>query len=406
MAIQTNHSYFFAYDFEDGTDVDNYTKLCVTIPYSQTKPTLAQCNIKIGRYQIYDELHGHVVDDAEFDEDGSSLKEVHLGCFFKKINEEYSEDVELYFYDAYQDYVFRIYWESTDYHYTFNCTFSWISEPINDVSCDDFILEISQATFTPDGYTITLPTNLQVGALTTIRYQADATHKFVLDNSTLSTLNIMDFQESEFSVIGYGNNERKVIFTLSPNGKTLDISFYIHLNGSIEYEDILVKSINAICVNLVASFKIKTYQNSSEPNKINKTKTLISEIDGTLRDACSLINPTIILELNGVPTFNYVYIESFRRYYFVTEITSVRKNLWSITLKVDVLESYKSLIYDLNAYVERNEFQFNNKIEDEDRVIQKGADYEVIDITKKINNEYPFKSVWNHPTIILGYIKG
>ena len=73
--------------------------------------------------------------------------------------------------------------------------------------------------------------------------------------------------------------------------------------------------------------QIKFYYNSSEKNKINKSISRELTMDGNLRDECSVINPTILVEHSNLSNYNYVYIPEFKRYYFITEMTIVRNNL-------------------------------------------------------------------------------
>lgn len=114
-------------------------------------------------------------------------------------------------------------------------------------------------------------------------------------------------------------------------------------------------------------FEINLYQNKAEINRIDKTDYLVSvgSISGYLREESSLIEPKLIIEYEEIPNFNYVYIAKFKRYYFVQEITSVRTRLFRITLKCDVLMSYKEKILNLNCYIARNEYEYNLDIQDE-----------------------------------------
>ena len=111
--------------------------------------------------------------------------------------------------------------------------------------------------------------------------------------------------------------------------------------------------------------QIKFYYNSSEKNKIGKSLSKELTMNGNLRDECSVISPTILVEHSNLSDYNYVYIPEFKRYYFITEMTIVRNNLWRISLKVDVLESFKSDILNLSCIVDKQQNQsYNNYIDD------------------------------------------
>ena len=114
------------------------------------------------------------------------------------------------------------------------------------------------------------------------------------------------------------------------------------------------------------AFSVTLYKNTAENNRVNKFDylTQVGEIDGYLREETSIINPVVIIEYENVVDFNYVYISTFNRYYFVTEIKSVRTNLWRISLKCDVLMTYRDTILNYECFVARNETDYNEKIED------------------------------------------
>lgn len=63
--------------------------------------------------------------------------------------------------------------------------------------------------------------------------------------------------------------------------------------------------------------------------------------------------------------FNYVYIPSFKRYYFVREMTSLKNDLWSVALHVDVLMSFRSQLKNVRAITKRQEYLCNNDLIDD-----------------------------------------
>ena len=81
---------------------------------------------------------------------------------------------------------------------------------------------------------------------------------------------------------------------------------------------------------------------ADETNKLNKTINNVTNINGTLRQETSVINPSVLIEAQNLSGFNYMYINEFGRYYFITDIVSVKNGLWRVTGKVDVLMSFKS----------------------------------------------------------------
>lgn len=95
--------------------------------------------------------------------------------------------------------------------------------------------------------------------------------------------------------------------------------------------------------------------NSSERNEINKTLSTGETFSGTLRRETSVSDPAIMLEYNGnLSGYNYCYIPDFSRYYYITDITSVRTNLWTFKCHVDVLMSFKSSILSSVAILDES----------------------------------------------------
>lgn len=94
-------------------------------------------------------------------------------------------------------------------------------------------------------------------------------------------------------------------------------------------------------------FNVILYTTSSEPNRINKSLNNQTIFEGSLREQSSVINPTITIQAENLSAFNYMYIAEFDRYYFITDITSIRNGLWRISAKVDVLMSFSDQIQNV-----------------------------------------------------------
>src|SRR5574344_93009 len=70
-----------------------------------------------------------------------------------------------------------------------------------------------------------------------------------------------------------------------------------------------------------------------------------------LKDNCSVTSPVLELKIDGYPAYNYAYIPDFARYYYVNDWVYYR-GVWSCTLTVDVLTSWRSNILGTTAFVE------------------------------------------------------
>lgn len=118
--------------------------------------------------------------------------------------------------------------------------------------------------------------------------------------------------------------------------------------------------------NMADSFEIELYTVKSAKNKLSKSLGKGKEMSGTLRKESSVMNPSIIIHSNDamndkIGQYNYVYIKKFNRYYFITNIQSVRTYIWRIDLHCDVLMSYKEQIKDLDVIVIKQEDDENKK---------------------------------------------
>lgn len=98
---------------------------------------------------------------------------------------------------------------------------------------------------------------------------------------------------------------------------------------------------------------ITLYKNNSPNYFINKVLAGASTFSGTLREESSVIDPVIMIEAANLSQYNYLYISSFGRFYYINNIESVRNNLWRLTCHVDVLNTYRSEILAHQAIVSK-----------------------------------------------------
>ena len=112
------------------------------------------------------------------------------------------------------------------------------------------------------------------------------------------------------------------------------------------------------------SFSINLYNNNSEKNKIGKSLTSYGTLTGTLRNECSLTSPEVLVQSATPILCNYAYIANFGRYYFITDVVSVRNNMYIIRLRCNVLETYKKQISKNTAVIERSQYYWNLYMQD------------------------------------------
>lgn len=92
-----------------------------------------------------------------------------------------------------------------------------------------------------------------------------------------------------------------------------------------------------------------TYYSFSKRHRSTLQPTSGTDIDVYLKDGCSLTKPVFLLNLSGVPSFNYMKFEG--RFYFVTDVRSVAQDLWEIEGEEDYLASWKTDIGTTSAMI-------------------------------------------------------
>lgn len=96
--------------------------------------------------------------------------------------------------------------------------------------------------------------------------------------------------------------------------------------------------------------EIKFFNTSSESNRIGKTLENETTLTGNFKTEIDIQDPVIQVTTNLL-NFNYCYIPDLNRYYFIKKIEITRTNLYTIYLHIDVLETYKDEIKQLNVIV-------------------------------------------------------
>lgn len=86
---------------------------------------------------------------------------------------------------------------------------------------------------------------------------------------------------------------------------------------------------------------LSLFVNNSEKNKLDKSLSSELKFNGKLREESSVVNPSIMIQATNPSSYNYAYIPEFNRYYFITDMVSIRTGIWEISMHVDVLMSFK-----------------------------------------------------------------
>ena len=95
------------------------------------------------------------------------------------------------------------------------------------------------------------------------------------------------------------------------------------------------------------SLKLTLWKFSKRENSTAIPSAPGTELDILLKDRTQILSPVFLLELSSYPDYNYALFEG--RYYFITQIESLREDLWSLSCRVDVLGTYKASIQATTA---------------------------------------------------------
>lgn len=96
---------------------------------------------------------------------------------------------------------------------------------------------------------------------------------------------------------------------------------------------------------------MKMYDTKSSNNVINKVLKNEHEFDIKFKDKTDIVNPVVILSSKTLILSNYAYIPDFNRYYFVDKIELFPNSIYHVTLRCDVLESFKAEILASSGFI-------------------------------------------------------
>ena len=116
---------------------------------------------------------------------------------------------------------------------------------------------------------------------------------------------------------------------------------------------------------------VEIYKNLSENSVIGKIKTLVYSTECDIKGESSIINPVLILKYNEkIFESNYIYIPTWKRYYFIDDVRVLTGGRVEVSLSVDVLESFKDSILELNVILSDTEHTgLNNYLPSESFVV-------------------------------------
>lgn len=123
------------------------------------------------------------------------------------------------------------------------------------------------------------------------------------------------------------------------------------------------------------------YYNQSQENKLNKVLTSKGTRTILFLNGVDFLRPIITVKTLPADT-NYCYIESLGRYYFIEDIRNLKNELFELSLKCDVLETYRQDIVETQAIITESSNEVN--VHNVGYVAEKDME------TTSINLENPF----------------
>lgn len=141
---------------------------------------------------------------------------------------------------------------------------------------------------------------------------------------------------------------------------------------------------------------VKLYKCYDSKNKLNKTLTGELSLTGNFKNNFSLSNLELVLSFNNPELFdyNYAYIELLHRYYFIDDCLVLSNNRIELSLKIDVLMTYKNDIENMIVKLDKSSVIFDD------------SDCKVSD-SKKLVNHYELQNVFSEkPCIYMTCVNG
>lgn len=125
--------------------------------------------------------------------------------------------------------------------------------------------------------------------------------------------------------------------------------------------------------------KIILYTCTCDKRVVDKTTSLIlyKNLNGSFRSDMDITSPTFNIECNELPHANYCFIQDLNRYYFIDDVRIIRKNVFEIKCKVDVLMTYSKYIINSTQYVSRQENEYNELLNDNMVTFEDTYDYNI-----------------------------
>ena len=120
------------------------------------------------------------------------------------------------------------------------------------------------------------------------------------------------------------------------------------------------------------------FGNVAKKNNSTYIGVLTASLSCILKESCSILSPSLFVEIGNPSAYNYCYIPDFNRFYYVNNWTYERGR-WLAECSVDVMATYKNQIGASSQYILRASNDNDGKIMDTmyptKNVIAESSDY-------------------------------
>lgn len=112
--------------------------------------------------------------------------------------------------------------------------------------------------------------------------------------------------------------------------------------------------------------QINLFTCTAENERVDKTNYISNRfvLEGAFRNDSSIQDPVILIEKTNPVKFdyNYMYIDEFKRWYYINDYITTRNNLWEIHAHVDVLYTWRADIRENECIADKLERQDKSNV--------------------------------------------
>lgn len=113
------------------------------------------------------------------------------------------------------------------------------------------------------------------------------------------------------------------------------------------------------------------YRTKDDNRKLTKVITKLADINSfKIKDDVSVLAPIVRLSNSHAIEANYCYLKKFKRYYYIREAVVMNDDIVELHCEIDVLQTYRDYILNLNTFIERQEFNYSPYVTDSKVITQ------------------------------------